>query len=80
MKNKREGKKIHDNNGDAGYRSPCPSHAKRMLYHLSYIPYTKNEKRGKKREEEKEKRKKRYGKKLSNGDSNPGLSRDRRRY
>ena len=24
--------------GDAGYRSPCPSHAKRMLYHLSYIP------------------------------------------
>ena len=25
-------------NGDEGYRSPCPSHAKRMLYHLSYIP------------------------------------------
>ena len=25
--------------GDEGYRSPCPSHAKRMLYHLSYIPY-----------------------------------------
>ena len=24
--------------GDEGYRSPCPSHAKRMLYHLSYIP------------------------------------------
>ncbi len=29
-------------NGDAGYRSPCPSHAKRMLYHLSYIPYPLN--------------------------------------
>ena len=29
------------NNGDAGYRSPCPSHAKRMLYHLSYIPVPK---------------------------------------
>ena len=28
-------------NGDAGYRSPCPSHAKRMLYHLSYIPNPK---------------------------------------
>ena len=26
--------------GDEGYRSPCPSHAKRMLYHLSYIPFT----------------------------------------
>ena len=25
-------------NGDAGYRSPCPSHAKRMLYHMSYTP------------------------------------------
>ena len=24
--------------GGAGYRSPCPSHAKRMLYHLSYTP------------------------------------------
>ena len=24
--------------GDAGYRSPCLSHAKRALYHLSYIP------------------------------------------
>ena len=27
-----------------------------MLYHLSYIPYTKNEKRRKKREEKKKKR------------------------
>ena len=35
-KNKNKNK----NNGDAGYRSPCPSHAKRMLYHLSYIPTT----------------------------------------
>ena len=26
--------------GDEGYRSPCPSHAKRMLYHMSYIPYS----------------------------------------
>jgi hypothetical protein len=26
------------NNGDAGYRSPYLSHAKRALYHLSYIP------------------------------------------
>ncbi|RDX82150.1 hypothetical protein CR513_37093, partial [Mucuna pruriens] len=25
--------------GDAGYRSPYLSHAKRALYHLSYIPY-----------------------------------------
>ena len=25
-------------NGDAGHRSPCLSHAKRALYHLSYIP------------------------------------------
>ena len=24
--------------GDGGYRSPCLSHAKRALYHLSYIP------------------------------------------
>ena len=29
---------FHSKNGDEGYRSPCPSHAKRMLYHLSYIP------------------------------------------
>ena len=26
------------NSGDAGYRSPYLSHAKRALYHLSYIP------------------------------------------
>jgi hypothetical protein len=25
-------------NGEAGYRSLYPSHAKRILYHLSYIP------------------------------------------
>jgi hypothetical protein len=25
--------------GDAGYRSPYFSHAKRALYHLSYTPY-----------------------------------------
>ncbi|AES74763.1 transmembrane protein, putative [Medicago truncatula] len=25
-------------NGDAGDRTPCLSHAKRALYHLSYIP------------------------------------------
>ncbi|RDX58377.1 hypothetical protein CR513_62312, partial [Mucuna pruriens] len=32
--------KIHNTKyiGDAGYRSPCLSHAKRALYHLSYIP------------------------------------------
>ena len=24
--------------GSAGYRSPCLSHAKRALYHLSYTP------------------------------------------
>ncbi|KAK9000238.1 hypothetical protein V6N11_080748 [Hibiscus sabdariffa] len=30
-----EGKK---ENGDAGDRTPCLSHAKRALYHLSYIP------------------------------------------
>nr|PNR45191.1 hypothetical protein PHYPA_014962 [Physcomitrium patens] len=27
-----------ENDGDAGYRSPHLSHAKRALYHLSYIP------------------------------------------
>ena len=26
-------------NGSGGYRSPCPSHAKRVLYHLSYTPF-----------------------------------------
>ena len=26
--------------GDAGYRSPYLSHAKRALYHLSYIPWS----------------------------------------
>ena len=26
------------NSGDAGYRSPYLSHAKRALYHLSYVP------------------------------------------
>ena len=26
-------------NGGEGYRSPCPSHAKRMLYHMSYTPF-----------------------------------------
>ena len=30
---------ISSNNGDAGYRSPCFSHAKRALFHLSYTPY-----------------------------------------
>ena len=33
-------RKKEKKSGDAGYRSPCPSHAKRMLYHLSYIPST----------------------------------------
>ena len=27
-----------EKDGGAGYRSPCPSHAKRVLYHLSYTP------------------------------------------
>ena len=27
------------NIGDGGYRSPYLSHAKRALYHLSYVPY-----------------------------------------
>jgi hypothetical protein len=31
-----------DENGDAGDRTPCLSHAKRALYHLSYIPYMIN--------------------------------------
>ena len=31
-------KKFFSKDGGAGYRSPCPSHAKRMLYHLSYTP------------------------------------------
>ena len=31
-------KKLYIKNGDAGYRSPYLSHAKRALYHLSYIP------------------------------------------
>ena len=30
--------KIREAIGDAGYRSPYFSHAKRALYHLSYIP------------------------------------------
>jgi hypothetical protein len=30
---------LQKNNGDAGYRSPYLSHAKRALYHLSYIPW-----------------------------------------
>ena len=65
------------NNGDAGYRSPCPSHAKRMLYHLSYIPnpkvrtkkghYTQKKEKGKKGEKgekgEKEKGRRKKGKK-----------------
>ena len=25
--------------GDGGYRSPYLSHAKRALYHLSYVPF-----------------------------------------
>ena len=29
--------------GDAGYRSPCLSHAKRALYHLSYTPCRRND-------------------------------------
>ena len=29
--------------GDAGYRSPYLSHAKRALYHLSYIPFLSTE-------------------------------------
>ena len=27
-----------NSNGEAGHRSQCLSHAKRALYHLSYIP------------------------------------------
>ena len=30
--------------GDAGYRSPCLSHAKRALYHLSYTPVENSKK------------------------------------
>ena len=37
VKNK-EKKQKKSENGDAGYRSPYLSHAKRALYHLSYIP------------------------------------------
>ena len=29
---------VQEKIGDAGYRSPCLSHAKRALYHLSYTP------------------------------------------
>ena len=29
---------MYKKDGGAGYRSPCPSHAKRVLYHLSYTP------------------------------------------
>ena len=28
--------------GDGGYRSPYLSHAKRALYHLSYVPWVVN--------------------------------------
>ena len=31
-------KKVTFSNGEVGYRSPYLSHAKRALYHLSYIP------------------------------------------
>ena len=29
---------VEKEHGDAGYRTPCLSHAKRALYRLSYIP------------------------------------------
>ncbi len=35
---KQSKKKNAVTDGDAGYRSPYLSHAKRALYHLSYIP------------------------------------------
>ena len=33
-----EGKNACSKNGEPGHRSQCLSHAKRALYHLSYIP------------------------------------------
>ncbi len=36
--NSKKGNKKGINDGVAGYRSPCLSHAKRALYHLSYNP------------------------------------------
>ena len=39
---KGENQKVCKNFGDAGYRSPYLSHAKRALYHLSYVPQLKN--------------------------------------
>ena len=30
--------KYHNKNGGAGNRTPCLSHAKRALYHMSYTP------------------------------------------
>ena len=36
---RRRRKKKEKKVGDAGYRSPYLSHAKRALYHLSYIPF-----------------------------------------
>ena len=73
-----EGIKKFQKDGGAGYRSPCPSHAKRMLYHLSYTPIQTKRRIGGDDVIEWGEREK--NKKLSNGDSNPGLSRDRRRY
>ena len=35
---KKKKKKVTFLNGEVGYRSPYLSHAKRALYHLSYIP------------------------------------------
>ena len=36
---KKKKKKVTFLNGEVGYRSPYLSHAKRALYHLSYIPF-----------------------------------------
>ena len=39
---KGENQKVCKKFGDAGYRSPYLSHAKRALYHLSYVPQLQN--------------------------------------
>ena len=37
-KREKKERKKREKNGEAGHRSQCLSHAKRALYHLSYIP------------------------------------------
>ena len=56
-KGSQKGHKFFQKNGDAGYRSPCPSHAKRMLYHMSYTPNQEQGRKGQHKAEKEERKK-----------------------